>query len=71
MPIVIIEKKIVLIEMGVLLFDVLFVKVSTTGNWGKKLKTEVQDLKNGTLRGKGKPPLQKYLNRSFYFFSGF
>ena len=62
---------IVLIEIDVFIFDVLFVKVLTTSNWGKKLKTEAQDPKNDTLRGKGKPPLQKYSNRSFYFFSAF
>lgn len=31
---------IVLIEIDVFIFDVLFVKVLTTSNWGKKLKTE-------------------------------
>ena len=57
--------------MGVFLFDVLYVKVLTTGNWGKKWKTEAQNPKNDTLLGKEKPPLQKYLNRSFYFTSAF
>ena len=61
---------IVLTEIDVFLFDVLFVKVLTTGNWGKKLKTEAQDPKNDTLRGKGKPPIH-YKNIGTDCFSSF